>query len=625
MRARAMMQGGAAPMRRPRPRFLLLLASCVAVAPEAARPVGPRAAPGRECYRTPSAPKCVIVSDRHIPKTGGVTVRLVMRHMEQRGVCAMWPGFWQTPRLWTRAIGRIRRSEPELRRGAAMRLCVEAHATANYTGTSAATKMKKPAAKESGPQPRRYTAMHESLVSLRGWGQRTGLCRVVLAIRTREPLAYYRSYFMWRVLGPHSRSMQEWARTVPDLQAHAVYHNVDGNSAARIKRAGAIDAAALSRILRFIDSFDLAWPVERFDDGLRLLGVISGLDFGAYSGTRYSPMVRNAQVLLNCTDAKLAGATKKGTACTKAARETFTPCVGAHAAPCAELIARVAPADTQMHAYVVHTFEAKWRALWPGARDGGSAARAARPASAHDSAHGAAEAALNASTATAAAATAAAAAEGVASGPANASDVCTSPRGRSAARRVHMSALVCDRQPVYLRNDSEADSGVPPAAECMALLDSTTNPCMPAPPLVSAVFPVGNSKLHACPPHCMALVPSADQGHKIRASEATGKLRFGGRVLAEDAGGGVAVSAAQPAGHAGGSGALAAGAGGPVQPAAAPAQVKGTEAAGWASGMALDELQRLAHDCAWDRKHLLQKWKREKRRVHISADSRRLR
>ena len=60
--------------------------------------------------------------DRHVQKTGGVTLRNIMIGSSEQGECLYW-GYWQTKDRWDRVLDLLKK-DPAQRRS---RLCIEAH------------------------------------------------------------------------------------------------------------------------------------------------------------------------------------------------------------------------------------------------------------------------------------------------------------------------------------------------------------------------------------------------------------------------------------------------------------------------------------------------------------------
>lgn len=540
------------------PPLLALIASLLA-----ARARGASSSVGSECYASVPAPRCLVYSDRHVPKTGGTSIREMLSLLQMRGECVYW-GFWQSPGPLSATLERLRSHVETSGTKDPVRLCLEVHSVNNYTGLEYQAKLPK---RKRGPLL--YRAMHEQLVELRAWGARTATCRVVLTIRTRDPLRFYVSYFMWRVFderaarAAHGASsaqaqFERFASSAPDLQAHAMYYLVDGNTQMRIKRAGPIDAARLASILAFVDSFDLAWPLERMGAGLEALSQLTGLDFtrlGAEIGGARQPGVRGSSC--NASDASTPAELDE---CQRAVRRAHTPCANAHdAAECRQLVGTHARADAQVHAHVVRTFERRWGAAvaqsrrW---RAGPLAAPAPPDASAQNGTAAATDAAAAAARARAASSTRPAAGKknATAAGLEPADDAAgwlplgalgTHSRGGAcaAAARDGGGAVVprervhCVRAEVYVpvhtaeaaertaqRGGEEQGAAAERArkSQCGLLLEPRVNPCVPMARAVGALAIAGNAKVRGhhgmCPPYCYTWIPRRARGEDVGAA-----------------------------------------------------------------------------------------------------------
>lgn len=105
-------------------------------------------------------------------------------------------------------------------------------------------------------------------------------CRVLLTTRVREPLEWYISAWRWAGeprLGQATKrgnwTFESWAP--PNLQSLLMLKGdfrgwMDGNK--RIGSSGfRFEEKERRAAMQLLDEFDLAWPVERFDDGMALL------------------------------------------------------------------------------------------------------------------------------------------------------------------------------------------------------------------------------------------------------------------------------------------------------------------------------------------------------------------
>jgi len=138
---------------------------------------GPDAAPPRGC---------LLLVDRHVQKTGGTSLRDVLRVAEGQGLCKFW-GYHQSEAGWREAIAYIERyMRATADEDVDLRLCIEVHTERFAGGRQEIAR---------GLNARRMDAVHRLRAELEG------RCRVLSTIRVRDPFGFYVSYFRWAVAG----------------------------------------------------------------------------------------------------------------------------------------------------------------------------------------------------------------------------------------------------------------------------------------------------------------------------------------------------------------------------------------------------------------------------------------
>ena len=217
---------------------------------------------------------CVIWADRHVHKNGGTSVRAVMRALMHEDVLQQ-AGGWQTSlQNWSAFFDTlVRLREPCSAPLRAVRLGVELHEGLGALADS------------------------EWLRQIQRLRQTPNVCcRVLLSLRVRNPLKHYVSSFQWgvekrlahRSLDGHicksqvdprcnaSTTFRWWAPS--NLQSRLLGRGdqwpwVDGNKWTDTHpRANSFGHAAFEHMIRIVDrDFDVVYPTEDFDAGLRLI------------------------------------------------------------------------------------------------------------------------------------------------------------------------------------------------------------------------------------------------------------------------------------------------------------------------------------------------------------------
>ena len=236
--------------------------------------------------------------DRHLHKNGGSTIREVMLRNEEAGNCVYY-GYTQTREGWTRLVSYLQSVNHTAALSGARhssaslpRVCVEAHASQ----ASAEFVLRR----------------IPDMLRLRARFSRLAIpLRVVLTVRVREPLAYYLSFYRWRVAGlqrgggvirlsakkslvqPIGTTFTDWAP--PNLQAIGLLHG-DVELFAGLKAGGWPGVRAVGRtphpywtahhdfgeegymaLLASLSHYDVVAPLEAFDEHLLLTSDATGL------------------------------------------------------------------------------------------------------------------------------------------------------------------------------------------------------------------------------------------------------------------------------------------------------------------------------------------------------------
>ena len=284
---------------------------------------------------------CGLVVDRHVPKTAGTTVRSFLRRNQQLGNCE-YLGY-DVGRTWQSRVGFSHKSLTELKRElnrppmAPRRICMEAHMVNEDFWTDLA------ALRASSF----ITAPHMR-------------CALVVVVRVREPLSWYRSYFNWAVLSrQRTGHVKAWGANFtdwlpPNMQSRFMLHGTFGRGS-----EWAVEMAKTSRwvaprlttqrweaLERIVRSADVAAPLDRLDDSLRLVRHHSGfLNSTDYVTLKPAPMHGPWERLpkLMQVDTAEQFCARRGVDCSAAVRAA-------------------APDDHRLYELVMKLFDAQWRA-----------------------------------------------------------------------------------------------------------------------------------------------------------------------------------------------------------------------------------------------------------------------
>ena len=286
-----------------------------------------------------ATPACGLVVDRHVPKTAGTTVRSMLRLNVQRGACE-YIGY-DVGRTWESRVGFNHRSLPELAlqlksgRTESQRICMEAHMVG---GT-----------------------FWDELAALRASQSFMRACTLVVVIRIREPLSWYRSYYDWAVLsrqrtGDVDGGLAHWGANFSDwlpanMQSRFLLHGSKGqdsewaNVVARRRGGPTIGAERWAELESIVRSAEVVAPLDRLAESLRLVVRRSGfLRTSEFISHKPSPMHGPWERL-----PRLARVRPAAEFCAQPA------------ADCAAAVRAVAPADHRLYQLANSLFEEQWR------------------------------------------------------------------------------------------------------------------------------------------------------------------------------------------------------------------------------------------------------------------------
>jgi hypothetical protein len=194
-------------------------------------------------------------------------------------------------------------------------------------------------------------------------------CRVVLTTRLREPLAWYVSAWLWGGaprFQRYGRTIETWApvnmQSLLLLKGDQTPKWIDGlkRNWSQFFSYGVHEHNRSMALLEH--DYDLAWPLERFDDGMRVLAWLLGLP------ARAIPLMvnqsRSSPSLGSHGRGALAGRANEGRVCSSS--------------ECRQLIAARAPYDASLHALVVARFAESFAAYEREAQSAGKEADKAR-------------------------------------------------------------------------------------------------------------------------------------------------------------------------------------------------------------------------------------------------------
>ena len=290
--------------------------------------LGRAEAPGAE-------PRCIIWVDRHLHKTGGTTVREVMRRWHQLNQVQHIPGWSYSIKDWKGLLKRVSNlTKPDCGSLRGARFAVELHEFAP-TGT------------------RWFEA--EWMPPLRALRQNPdACCQVLLSTRVRTPLDHYISFFRWGVESRRSSTLEQWApRSLQSVELlwgpYKAWLDGNLNPAAKgwFASYGALEH---KRSVAMLESdFDVVYPSERFDDGMELIAKKLGLAEWAFNATK---RVRPVAPGWHTTSGKVDEFKK--------AKSIANPRTCANMTRCEDLIRVVGAWDQLLHEQVERRFEKKY-------------------------------------------------------------------------------------------------------------------------------------------------------------------------------------------------------------------------------------------------------------------------
>lgn len=279
----------------------------------------------------------------------------------------------------------------------------------------------------------------------------------------------------------------------------------------------------------YLASFDLVWPLERFDDGVAMLSSLTGLDFSRWALEPTVPVVRGAKAVLKSypwikaaeggRTGSCASFEAKSPECAADIRRALEPCAPPlNRSRCEAVVQSAAPADHELYRFSLERFE---RAHAEFVRTGVARSQAQGvprpPRAPPPPARRAAQPSARAQQCSAAV-----------------------PAERRVARS---EKLGCTRVYIWINASApppalpapsparlpRGEGGEPPAWACTMLLDGRYNPCMPLPYELNEALGLGRMKVHGfvnmCPPYCAAWVPEAATGHATRLHSAERYVR----------------------------------------------------------------------------------------------------
>lgn len=224
---------------------------------------------------------CGVVLDRHVPKNAGTTVRSMLKANAGLGMCT-YIGY-DVGRTWESRVGFHHHSLAELARDeltpdSRKRYCIEAHMVGETFWAD-------------------LHAVHASPYAV--------TCRVIVFIRVREPLSWYKSYYSWAVFSRQQRGqLEEWGANFtdwlpPNMQCRFLLHGTNGQGSewagdmAKARRTWPqhLTATRWRQLERNVRAADVLAPLDRLDESLALVRHLSGiLRTSTYKTTVPQPM-----------------------------------------------------------------------------------------------------------------------------------------------------------------------------------------------------------------------------------------------------------------------------------------------------------------------------------------------
>ena len=285
--------------------------------------------------------RCAMLVDRHAHKTGGTTLRRIFLANECRDEW-MYVGYGLERPDYKPLLEELTSRNLSMGVGAPARFLVEVHYPANAF------------------HPHRLWALAQQRDRLRGQ------CAITLMTRTREPLSFYWSFFVWShraaslPSGAHALRRAFWDWAPPNLQANALWDAMVAlpaeQSAVRREERPAVranlavfDERAFSGLIAVLGLYDIVGVVEQWDAALLLAARRVGLRHLTYPRS----------VTPSCPSSGDAANTSMG-----AAREHSQPCLPSldvlcprdMRSQCGAKLRRLAPLDYRLHAFANESF-----------------------------------------------------------------------------------------------------------------------------------------------------------------------------------------------------------------------------------------------------------------------------
>lgn len=316
-----------------------------------------RESPPANANATPR--ECFVLFDRHVHKNGGSTMSVLMQRLEEQGECLYWGYHLSSLQRGLTALRGLSRNSPRL-----PRLCIDGHVGGDLAGTT-------------------------TLESLKAWQRKTaehGLaCHLFTTLRVREPLSHYVSFYLWsraatrasrhRPSGLGDEGFLRWANSTPNLQANILLHPGYADfaevrlesrpaSAPSYLHAHVQDGdsdASREQMRQLVEHFDLAAPLERFDEALLMTADALGLRYLQHAridpeclklGARPQRVQLDEAAACTAFSAEVRRCFKRSKGCAPELR-----------AACEEVVRRVAPLDIWLYDHVRTLFARRLEAL----------------------------------------------------------------------------------------------------------------------------------------------------------------------------------------------------------------------------------------------------------------------
>lgn len=290
---------------------------------------------------------CIVWIDRHVHKTGGTSVRHIMRELVKHGYMQMADGYNIGPRAEGMAFEKLMQSLRSLVEPCSPQLHhalfgIEAHEGENLFANRTLSAV-------------RALRNHPS-----------ACCKPFVTTRTREPLEHYISTWRWyaaRLYVPFGRTLETWAPR--NLQAVLLAQTsprawIEGAKRWSWKANFNFTAANYEEMLRVLhEDVDLAWPLDRMDEGLRLLAQRLSLPLPALELILSTKHHVNPGPKISRAPPNWIGS--DGREIDRVGGNYTCPDMGR----CAALIARLAPFDKALHEHVTQRFSALLAAELP--------------------------------------------------------------------------------------------------------------------------------------------------------------------------------------------------------------------------------------------------------------------